>query len=184
MADRSGSTARASTISLRADALADFAHRPTLRFMLSHPAHMLSLGFGAGLSPAAPGTVGTLLAFPLYWALTQRLSPVGVLALIPILFVLGVWAAARTGRDLGVLDHGGIVWDEIVAFLLVLVFTPEGWEWGVTAFVVFRFFDIVKPPPIRHFDRTVKGGFGVMLDDLLAALYTLMVLALASRVAG
>jgi len=171
MADRSGSTARASTISLRADALVDFAHRPTLRFMLSHPAHMLSLGFGAGLSPAAPGTVGTLLAFPLYWALTQRLSPVGVLALIPILFVLGVWAAARTGRDLGVLDHGGIVWDEVVAFLLVLVFTPEGWEWGVAAFAVFRFFDIVKIPPARFFDRRMKNGFGVVLDDVAAGVY-------------
>ena len=162
--------------------MADFAHRPTFRFMVSHPAHMLSLGFGAGLAPAAPGTFGTLVAFPLYWSLSQRLSPLGVLALLPVLFAIGVWAAGRTGRDLGVLDHGGIVWDEIVAFLLVLVFTPEGWEWGVAAFLVFRFFDIVKPPPIRHFDRTVKGGFGVMLDDLLAAFYTLVVLALARAV--
>ncbi len=164
--------------------MADFAHRPTLRFMLAHPAHMLSLGFGAGLAPAAPGTVGTLLAFPLYWALSQRLSPLGVLALLPALFGVGVWAAGRTGRDLGVLDHGGIVWDEIVAFMLVLVFTPEGWAWGLAAFVAFRFFDIVKPPPIRHVDRTVKGGFGVMLDDLIAAFYALVALALARAIVG
>ncbi|MCX7894159.1 MAG: phosphatidylglycerophosphatase A, partial [Burkholderiales bacterium] len=105
--------------------MSDAAHRPTLRFMLSHPAHLVALGFGAGLSPAAPGTVGTLAAFPLYWALTQRLAPLGVLALVPLLFALGVWAAGRTGRDLGAADHGGIVWDEIVAFLAVLALTPE-----------------------------------------------------------
>ena len=159
--------------------MADFAHRPTARFMLSHPAHLVSLGFGAGLAPAAPGTVGTLLAFPLYWALSRWLSPLGILVLVPALFALGVWAAERTGHDLGVADHGGMVWDEVVAFLLVLAFTPEGWVWSVFAFVAFRFFDIVKPPPIRYFDRTVKGGFGVMLDDLLAAFYTLLVLACA-----
>ena len=87
------------------------------------------------------------------------------------------WATARTARDLGVPDHGGIVWDETVAFLLVLFFTPALAVWQVAAFVLFRVFDILKPPPIRHFDRTLKGGFGVMFDDLLAAGFTLLCLA-------
>lgn len=153
--------------------------RPTAGFLLAHPAHFLALGLGTGLAPVAPGTVGTLLAIPLYAALARWLTPLGVLALVPALFALGVWACGRTGRDLGVADHPGMNWDEIVAYLLVLAFTPAGLAWQVAAFAVFRAFDIAKPPPIRHFDRTLKGGFGVMLDDLLAAGYTLLVLALA-----
>jgi phosphatidylglycerophosphatase A len=96
-----------------------------------------------------------------------------------IFFGVGAWACHNTGRTLGVSDHGGMVWDETVAFLLVLFFTPGGWMWQMSAFVLFRFFDIAKPAPIRYFDRTLKHGFGVMFDDLLAAGYTLFVLALA-----
>ena len=165
---------RTQTGSLRASAL----------FLLTHPAHFIALGFGTGLSPAAPGTIGTLLAFPLYAVLGRWLSPAGVLALLPALFALGVWACGRTGRALGAEDHSSMNWDEIVAFLLVLVFTPPGLAWQAAAFGAFRLFDIVKPAPIRYLDRTVKGGFGVMLDDLLAAFYTLLLLAAARMVLG
>jgi phosphatidylglycerophosphatase A len=154
--------------------------RPKAGFLLSHPAHLIALGFGTGLAPFAPGTVGTLVAFPLYALAAQWLSP----GLLTVAFGLGVWACERCGRDLGVADHGAMNWDEIVAFLLVLVFTPHGLLWQAFAFLAFRFFDIVKPPPIRHVDRELKGGLGVMLDDVIAAFYTLLVLATAKRLLG
>ena len=158
--------------------------RPTAGFLLGHPAHFIALGFGTGLSPVAPGTVGTLLAFPLYALAAQWLAPPGLAVAIAALFVVGVWACGRTGRALGAADHGGMNWDEVVAFMAVLVFAPAGFWWQAFAFVAFRFFDIAKPPPIRHFDRTVKGGFGVMLDDMVAAFYTVLVLAAAKRMLG
>jgi phosphatidylglycerophosphatase A len=148
--------------------------------MLAHPARFIALGFGTGLSPIAPGTVGTLLGFPVYWISVGVLSSYGPgaqLALIAALFVLGVWACAHTGRDLGIADHSGMNWDEIVAFQLVLMLTPAPWQWQVFAFFGFRFFDVVKPPPIRQVDARLKGGFGVMLDDMLAAFYTLLAMA-------
>ncbi len=129
--------------------------------------------------PFAPGTFGTLLAFPLFALLAAYSDVVSQLIVFIVLFVIGAWACQITGRALGVADHGGMVWDETAAFLLVLIFTPAGWMWQLAAFALFRFFDIVKPPPIRHFDRTLKNGFGVMFDDLLAAGYTLLALAIA-----
>jgi phosphatidylglycerophosphatase A len=162
--------------------------RPNTRFLVAHPAHFLALGFGTGLVPVAPGTVGTLLAFPIFLALGAALGPLdgwsarmAFLGTLAVFFALGVWACGRTGRDLGVADHGCMNWDEVVAFLLVLLLTPEGIAWQAVAFFLFRFFDVVKPPPIRHFDRTLKGGFGVMFDDLLAAFYALLVLAAARQ---
>jgi phosphatidylglycerophosphatase A len=151
--------------------------RPTPRFAFSHPAHAVALGFGAGLAPYAPGTVGTLVAWPLGWAV----SPVLLVAAIAPLFLLGIWACSVTGRDLGVADHRSMVWDEIVAFLLVLAIVPRTLGWQAAAFVLFRFFDIAKPPPIRALERRYHGGFGVMVDDLMAAGYTLLVLAAAKR---
>ena len=147
--------------------------------MLRHPAHLIALGAGAGLVPGAPGTVGTLLAFPLYWALASVCAAPTLLGLIALGFALGVWACGRTGRALGASDHGAIVWDEIIAFMLVLSFTPAGLLWQAFAFLLFRLFDILKPPPIRYYDRKLKSGFGVMFDDLLAAAYSLLVLAVA-----
>ncbi len=146
--------------------------------MLGHPAHVIALGAGAGLVPRAPGTAGTLLAFPLYWGLAPYCAISTLLALIALGFVLGIWACERTGRALGAPDHGAMVWDEIVAFMLVLSFTPSGLFWQAFAFVLFRLFDILKPPPIRYFERRFKSGFGVMFDDVLAAAYTVLVLAL------
>jgi len=157
----------------------DLIQRPSWRFVLERPAHFIAFGFGAGLAPFAPGTFGTLLALPLYWLLAPQVEALEYLLMIVVLFCLGVWACGVTGRTLGVADHGGMVWDETVAFLLVLLFTPALPAWQAAAFLLFRLFDIVKPPPIRYYDRTLKSGFGVMLDDLIAAFYTLLVLAVA-----
>ncbi|OGA37512.1 MAG: phosphatidylglycerophosphatase A [Betaproteobacteria bacterium RIFCSPLOWO2_12_FULL_62_13] len=145
--------------------------------MVRHPAHLLALGFGIGLIPAAPGTFATLFAFPLFWASAPRLEATQFLLLIAVMFLAGVWACDKTGRALGVPDHGGMVWDEIVAFLLVLFFTPTSVYWQAFAFLLFRVFDILKPPPIRYYERTFKDGFGVMIDDIVAAFYTLLVVA-------
>lgn len=150
-----------------------------MRFVYARPAHCIAFAGGVGLAPFAPGTFGTLLAFPLFALLAAQSDLLTQLIVFIVLFLMGSWACHVTGRALGVADHGGMVWDETVAFLLVLIFTPAGWAWQAAAFALFRLFDIVKPPPIRHFDRTLKSGFGVMFDDLLAAGYTLLVLALA-----
>jgi len=151
--------------------------RPDLRFLFAHPAHLIAFGFGTGLVPKAPGTVGTLLGLPLFWLIVAVAPdlPNRVILLIAA-FLLGVWACGRTGRALGVADHGGMVWDEIAAFALVLLFTPAGWQWIAVAFALFRLFDILKPWPIRLADTRLKGGFGVMFDDLLAALYAIAVI--------
>lgn len=161
---------------------AELRVQPSWRFILSHPAHFISFGFGSGLFPGSPGTIGTLVAFPLYWYLAPRFTDAMFIVMLVWLFAFGVWVCGKTGRALGVADYGGIVWDEIVAFLLVLFFTPEGLLWNLLAFSLFRFFDIVKPPPIRHFDKTWHGGLGVMFDDILAAGYTLLCLALVKSV--
>lgn len=155
--------------------------RPSARFVFAHPAHFIAFGFGAGLSPFAPGTVGTLLAFPLWWLFGQAYGAWTLLAILVFLFAVGVWACAITGRHLGVADHGAMCWDEVVAFLLVLAIAPQAHAWQAAAFFLFRAFDVVKPPPIRQLERRMKGGFGVMFDDILAAGYTLLVLALAKR---
>jgi len=150
---------------------------PTFRFTFAHPAHFIALGGGIGLMPKAPGTFGTLLGFPLWW-LSLMLQPAWAWALVAGAFLLGIWACARTGKALGVADHGGMVWDEVVAMWAVLLLTPAGWAWWCGAFVLFRLFDIWKPFPVGYFDRKVKGGFGVMLDDALAAVYAFAVLRL------
>jgi phosphatidylglycerophosphatase A len=147
---------------------------------MRHAAHVIAIGFGAGRAPFAPGTFGTLLAWPVGWALAGAHAGL-TLGLVAAFFVLGVWACGVTGRNLGIHDDGSMVWDEFVAFLLVLAILPRAFAWQAAAFVLFRTFDIVKPAPIRWFERRYTGGFGVMLDDLLAAGYTLLALALAKR---
>lgn len=156
--------------------------RPTAKFTISHPAHFIALGFGAGLFPWAPGTAGTLLAIPIWWLIGGAYEPLVLFGFLALLFAAGVWACELTGRHLGVSDHGAMCWDEIVAFLLVLAMVPEDPWWQAAAFFLFRAFDVVKPPPIRQFEMRFKGGFGVMFDDILAAGYTLLVLAAAKRV--
>lgn len=160
------------------------AIRPTLRLMLSHPAHHLALGFGSGLMPFAPGTWGTLFAWASFVVLDRWLGDGGWALLILATILLGAVAAQKTGATLGRADHGAIVIDEIAAFWLVLWLLPPGVLTQALAFVVFRFFDILKPPPIRAIERRFKGGIGVMLDDLMAALYTLLAAAILLRVFG
>ncbi len=156
--------------------------RPTFRFVFSHPAHFIAFGFGAGLSRFAPGTAGTLVGFPLYWLLGPAYSPWVILALIAAFFAIGVWACDIAGRNLGISDHGGMCWDESVAFLLILYVAPDDPWWQAGAFFLFRFFDVVKPTPIRELEMRMKGGFGVMFDDILAAGYTLLALAIIKRI--
>jgi phosphatidylglycerophosphatase A len=157
--------------------------RPNARFMLSHPAHFLAQGFGSGLSRVMPGTVGTLFGWLSFVVLTLRwpdvFTPINWAVIVAIGFPIGIWACSRTGRDLGIADHGSMVWDEIIAFWLVLLLLmPAGFWTQLAAFLLFRFFDVLKPAPIGYLDRRIKGGFGVMFDDLVAAFYTLLVFAL------
>ena len=158
--------------------------KPTARFLFQHPAHFVALGFGAGLAPVAPGTFGTLVAIPIALLLGAYASEAAFVAVIVVLFVLGTWAAQVTGKALRAADHGSIVIDEVAAFLLVLYFAGLTPLRIAIAFALFRFFDIVKPPPIRQLDAALKNGLGVMLDDMLAALYALVVFAVGQRVVG
>ena len=157
---------------------------PTARFTFAHPARLIALGFGTGLAPVAPGTAGTVLAFPIFMLLDRWLDPLALFAVIVVFFAIGVWACGRTGRDLGVADHSAMNWDEVVAMMLILLMIPAEWEWWVFAFGAFRFFDVIKPQPIRHIDRTMKGGLGVMFDDIVAAFYTLLLIAGVKRLLG
>lgn len=153
--------------------------RPTFAFMLSRPQHVLSLGFGAGLSPHMPGTVGAVLGFPLFW-LIEPMAPEPALAAYAALFALGAWASAATGRALGDADHNAIVWDEVWGMALVLELGPAGALWWLPAFVLFRVFDIAKPWPLALVNERMKSGAGVMLDDALAAVYAIAVLHAAA----
>ena len=160
-----------------------YVAKPTARFMLSHPAHLLAQGFGSGLSPVVPGTTGTLFGWLLFAVLTVRwpdiFTPQNWTIIIIAGFVVGIWACHRTGRDMGIADHGSMVWDEIIAFWVVLLLLmPASFSTQFWAFLWFRFFDMLKPPPIGYFDRRFKGGIGVMFDDLVAAFFTLLVFAL------
>ncbi|MES9871416.1 MAG: phosphatidylglycerophosphatase A [Sedimenticola sp.] len=145
----------------------------------TNPVHLLAFGMGSGAAPKAPGTVGTLAAIPIYLGV-RHLDSVSYLLLVALLFVIGIWLCGRTSSDLGVHDHGGIVWDEWVGFLLALWLIPPGWVWLLAGFLLFRLFDILKPWPIGWLDRRVSGGFGIMLDDLIAGLFALGVLQLAA----
>ena len=167
---------------------------PPFRFLFSHPAHFVACGLGSGLSPFAPGTVGTAFAWAVYPLLRLVYPMDGNFALfLTLMFVFGIWCAHVTGRHLGVADHGSIVWDEIVPFWAILMFVPaalvdsphgvylsfSGAAWQTAAFFLFRFYDIVKPPPANWFDQRFKSGFGVMMDDAAAAVWTVLTLALA-----
>lgn len=157
--------------------------RPGVAFMLSHPTHWVSLGFGSGLSPVMPGTMGTLFGWASFYVLSLRwpdiFTPAVWGSMITAGFVVGIWLCDQTGRALGVPDHGAIVWDEIIAIWLVMLFVmPASFSAQLTAFLIFRLFDMIKPPPIRQFERRFKNGFGVMGDDLIAAFFALLVLAL------
>ncbi|MDR2710511.1 MAG: phosphatidylglycerophosphatase A [Burkholderiales bacterium] len=150
-------------------------------FIFKHPAHFIALGFGSGLLPGMPGTWGTLPAVPIALLLHALHNDALYLIATVLLIAVGTWAAQIAGKRLNEPDHSGIVIDEIAAFVLLLFFTDFSWQQIVLAFVLFRFFDILKPPPIRYFDTRMKNGFGVMLDDLLAIVYALIAMIAVLR---
>lgn len=143
------------------------------------PRCVLAFGFGAGAASRAPGTVGTLVAVPLYLG-TATLAPLWYIAMVIALFAIGVWVCAHTERVLGKHDHPGIVWDEIVGYLVTMFLAPAGWLPVVAGFMLFRLFDIWKPFPIRSLERRIRGGLGTMLDDVLAGLFGLAALQLGA----
>jgi len=153
------------------------------RTVLGSPVHFLAFGFGSGLSPKAPGTMGTLVAIPLYLLLSP-LPLLGYLLVLVVMSLAGIWLCGESSRRLGVHDHGGIVWDEFVGFLLTMTAAPQGWVWIALGFALFRLFDIWKPWPVRIADRQIHGGLGIMLDDLLAGVYAWLLLQLAAHFAG
>ena len=158
--------------------------RPDAGFMFRHPAHWVALGFGAGLSPKAPGTVGTLWAWLSWWALQDFFTQKEQFAIIVIASLVGVWACKVTAENLDISDPGAIVWDEVVAFWLVLfVLSPASFSTQLMAFALFRFFDAAKPGPVAWADQLFKGfgwrgAFGILFDDFVAAFCTLFCFAL------
>lgn len=144
-----------------------------------NPVHFLAFGLGSGAAPVAPGTFGTLAAVVLYLLLPDMSNTV-YLAFLLAGFVAGVWICGKTSRDLGVHDHGGIVWDEFIGFWLTMFMAPPGLLWPVLGFLLFRVFDIIKPWPIGWVDKHVHGGFGIMIDDVLAGLMALLCLQLVA----
>ncbi|PID60873.1 MAG: phosphatidylglycerophosphatase A [Gammaproteobacteria bacterium] len=149
---------------------------PNRRDLVASPASFIAFGAGLGLAPVAPGTFGTLLGIPLLFLMPSALPAYLVVTLL--LFLLGVWCCGQASRSLGVHDHGSIVWDEVVGYLVTMAAVPRSWPWVIAGFLVFRLFDVLKPPPIRTVDAKVHGGFGIMLDDLIAALMSLVLMQL------
>lgn len=148
--------------------------------VLRDPGHFIALGFGSGLVPWAPGTAGTLVAIPLYLFCVQL--PFWFYCTVLLLaFLLGIYLCGRTARTLGVHDHPGIVWDEVVGYGLTMTWAPAGWGWVLLGFIAFRLFDILKPWPIRVLDRRLGGGLGIMLDDVLAGLAAAAVLWISAK---
>ncbi len=142
------------------------------------PAQFLAFGFGSGLSPKAPGTAGTVVALPLYLLLAQ-LGLAGYTLAVLVALVAGIWICQKASDELGVHDHGGIVWDEFVGMWIALWALPVSWPWLLAGFVLFRLFDIAKPWPIGYLDRKVEGGLGIMLDDIVAGIFACACLHIA-----
>ena len=153
---------------------------PTAKTIFTSPIHFLAFGFGSGLSPIAPGTMGTLAVIPIY-LLMQPLSLLSYIIFTLLISIVGIWICGASSQKLGVHDHGGIVWDEFAGYLITMIAAPQGWLWIIIGFVLFRIFDIWKPWPIRVIDKQVAGGLGIMLDDVLAGIFagiTLQIIAL------
>lgn len=149
-----------------------------------NPVHFFAFGLGSGAAPWAPGTVGTAAAVIPYLLWIQFLSPLWFGLLLLVTFVIGVWLCERTSEDLGVHDHSGIVWDEFVGYWLTMFLAPQGWEWALVGFILFRFFDVLKPWPVKWADRRVAGGFGIMVDDVLAGVYAWIGMQILIRLWG
>jgi len=146
--------------------------KATVKFNLSNPIHFLALGFGSGLSPKAPGTFGTLAAVPIF-LLLALLTPLFYFLAVLVVCIAGIYICDKTAKDVGVHDHGAIVWDEIAGYLITMFLIPVSWQNVVLGFILFRIFDIVKPWPISYLDKHVYGGFGIMIDDVVAGLLAL-----------
>ncbi len=153
-----------------------FPGRQERRLDWRNPLHLLAFGLGSGAAPKGPGTAGTLAAIPLYLAMATYLTDLQYLLLTAVLFVLGIPLCGRVARDLALDDPAGIVWDEWVGLLVTLWLAPPGWGWLAAGFLLFRFFDILKPWPICWLDRRIHGGLGIMLDDLAAGVAAFVVL--------
>lgn len=149
--------------------------KPSVGELIRSPSMMLAFGFGSGLSPFAPGTMGTIIAIPFYLGL-RELDNLSYLAVVVVSFFAGIFFCNVASHKLKVHDHGGIVWDEIVGYWLTMLFAPRGWWWIIVGFFLFRFFDVLKPWPINLADKKIHGGFGIMFDDVLAAVYAFLCL--------
>ncbi|MEY8213673.1 MAG: phosphatidylglycerophosphatase A [Colwellia sp.] len=146
-------------------------------FNVSSPVQFLALGFGSGLAPKAPGTFGTLAAVPVYLLLTM-LTPTHYAIMLLIMSVAGIYICGKTAADVGVHDHGAIVWDEFVGFFITMFMVPVSWQSILVGFLLFRFFDILKPWPISFIDKKMTGGLGIMFDDIVAGLFALLIMQL------
>lgn len=145
------------------------------RALIKRPICFLGLGFGSGLASKAPGTFGTLAALPLYW-LIKDLSLTAYLLIVIVAFIAGIWICQKSADWLEQDDPSAVVWDEIVGYLITMITAPSGWHWLLLGFVLFRFFDIAKPWPISWADQKLHGGFGIMVDDVIAGLFSLLIL--------
>ena len=155
----------------------DLNSRPDLKGLnLKNPIHLLAFGLGSGLPKTAPGTFGTLAAIPVWLLLLQGVPTLPYIGVLLAGFAFGVVLCEFTSRDLGVHDHGGIVWDEWIGLWITYLWLPDGWGWVLYGFLLFRLFDIAKPWPIKWLDKKVHGGFGIMIDDVLAGIFALAVL--------
>jgi phosphatidylglycerophosphatase A len=148
---------------------------PDARAVITDPFHFLAFGFGSGLVPYAPGTAGTVTAIPIFIVLHELHMPVYI-GVVGMMLLAGMWLCGRASVALGVHDHSGIVWDEIVGFLFAMAAAPTGWGWVLTGAVLFRVFDTIKPWPASLVDRRLAGGAGIMLDDVVAGLYSLLII--------
>ena len=144
-----------------------------------NPIHFLALGFGSGLAPKAPGTFGSIAGMIIYLLILQFIPLIPYLIVLLIASIIGIWLCGKTAQDLGVHDDPAIVWDEFCGYWLTMIAAPAGWVWPILGFALFRLFDIWKPWPIRLLDQKVHGGFGIMVDDLLAGLFAFIVLQLS-----
>ncbi len=150
---------------------------PSIKTIFSSPIHFLAFGFGSGLSPFAPGTAGTLAVIPIY-LLLQTLDLIPYVLITCIICLIGVYLCGASSQKLGVHDHSGIVWDEFAGYLITMIAAPKGWIWVGLGFILFRIFDIWKPWPINIIDKKIRGGLGIMLDDIVAGVFSLSVLQL------
>ena len=148
------------------------------RLSLLNPVHFLALGFGSGLAPKMPGTFGTLAALPLVVLLSHYASFSVFLVVTILVSIVGIWICGKTAEDMGVHDDSSIVWDEVAGMLITMIAVPLSWQTLLAGFVLFRFFDILKPWPISYLDKHVHGGFGIMIDDVLAGIFALAILQL------